>query len=360
MARMDYDEDDDTPNDKYHESSDEDFNPDEGPAEEASSSEDEDDAISVPAQRKGKRRAPPDEELDSGDEVTIQSARKKRAKKKKGSKGDDDLIASDDEADGGLIKTRAQRRVEQKERRPLARTEGATVDVDALWATMIAAPLKPLQPVPSEGTATTKDSAAPAVAQIPASVEEEEQVTVKKVYTFAGQDTTEEKQVPRSQLQKYIKDGWTPLETSDKPADTEQKPTDPSEPAQPKIRRPLRRPTRFDPNPTGFVRALGPEYQLSWPRHGVTALHAEQENAPASEAPKAKMDKAHKLNVVDKSRLDWTGFVDKEGIAEELDTHGKTKEAYLGRMDFLAGVEARREDERLRIKSAVASAATTS
>jgi hypothetical protein len=52
--------------------------------------------------------------------------------------------------------------------------------------------------------------------------------------------------------------------------------------------------------------------------------------------------------------MDWTGFVDKEGIAEELDTHGKTKEAYLGRMEFLAGVEARREEERKRVKVAAA------
>jgi hypothetical protein len=73
---------------------------------------------------------------------------------------------------------------------------------------------------------------------------------------------------------------------------------------------------------------------------------------PPPELPGKRPDKAQKLNVVDKSRMDWTGFVDKEGIADELDTHGKTKEAYLGRMEFLAGVEARREDERMRVKGA--------
>ena len=56
--------------------------------------------------------------------------------------------------------------------------------------------------------------------------------------------------------------------------------------------------------------------------------------------------------------MDWTGFVDKEGIADELDTHGKTKEAYLGRMQFLAGVEARREEERRNAKIKAAAAAT--
>lgn len=369
MAPIDYDDDLENANEKYHESSDEDFNPETAPAEEVSSSEDEDDAAAKPAQRKGKRKAPIDEELDSGDELTIQAARKKRAKKKKGSKdeADEDIILSDDEGgEGGLIKTRAQRRVEQKERRPLARTEGATVDVDSLWAQMTAAPLKPLESLPRQPAHAPKHEAEATSAPVP--VEEEEQVTVKKVYTFAGQDTTEEKQIPRSHLDKYLSEGWKPLDAPTKPDVIEDTTTDTDTPAQPKIRRPLRRPTRFDPNPTGYVRALAPEYQLSWPRKAITTatlLHSEQENMPApppppSEASKPKAEKAQKLNVVDKSRMDWTGFVDKEGIAEELDTHGKTKEAYLGRMQFLAGVEAKREEERLRMKSAAANAAAMS
>jgi hypothetical protein len=355
------DEDLDNVDEKYHESSDEDFNPEVAPPEEASSSEDEDHVTIEPTQRKGKRKAPADEDLDSGDEVTIQAARKKRAKKKgkKGGKVDEDeLIISDDEGgEGGLVKTRAQRRVEGKERRPLARTEGATVDVDALWAQMTAAPLKPLD-------STSPELAAPQnytpVVNIPVSAEEEEQLTIKKVFTFAGQDTTEEKQVTRSQLDKYLKDGWKTLDAPTAATPTAETPKDPSESIGPKIRRPLRRPSRFDPNPTGYVRALAPEYQLSWPRTSATALQCEQEIAPETDAlATKKAEKAQKLNVVDKSRMDWTGFVDKEGIAEELDTHGKTKEAYLGRMEFLAGVEARREEERRSLKIKAQAAAPT-
>ncbi|RAR14530.1 BCNT-domain-containing protein [Stemphylium lycopersici] len=377
--------DDDLENteEKYHESSDDDFNPDAAPAEEASSSEDEDHVTIEPTQRKHKRTAPEDEHLDSGDEATIQAARRKRSKKKgkKGSKEDDaELIISDDEGgEGGLVKTRAQRRIEGKERRPLVRTEGATVDVDALWAQMTAAPLKPLDQQTTQQEADAPKHHTPVV-EIPASVEEEEQLSIKKVFTFAGQDTTEEKQIPRSQLDNYLKHGWKP---HDAPAATAtattttstaaESPKDPTEQhAGPKTRRPLRRPSRFDPNPTGYVRALAPEYQLSYPRHTSTtadALEADPaaEANPDSEAaappppPTKKADKAHKLNVVDKSRMDWTGFVDKEGIAEELDTHGKTKEAYLGRMEFLAGVEARREEERrnAKMKSAAAASAPT-
>jgi hypothetical protein len=69
-----------------------------------------------PSQRKRKRKAPALDELDSGDEVTIEAAKKRKTKRRKGGKGaddEDDLLMSDDEGgDGGLIKTRAQRRVE--------------------------------------------------------------------------------------------------------------------------------------------------------------------------------------------------------------------------------------------------------
>jgi hypothetical protein len=240
----------------------------------------------------------------------------------------------------------------QKERKPLARTDGATVDVDALWAHMSTAPLKPLQVAqPQESHASETLDAAP----VPAAVEvEEEQIAVTKIYTFAGQRTTEEKQIPRSALEKHITDGWTRAESVDEKPATEGKDAEMKE-SYPTIRRPLRRPSRFDPNPTGFVRTLAPEHQLTWPRKPGSIPTAGQENAPRAEPAKARPEKAQKLNVVDKSRLDWTGFVDKEGIAEELDTHGKTKEAYLGRMDFLAGVEARREEERLKMKTVASS-----
>ena len=240
----------------------------------------------------------------------------------------------------------------QKERKPLARTDGATVDVDALWTQMLAAPLKPV-PTPAAQDADTfggEDGAVKALAS--QTIEEEEQVTVKKVYTFAGQRTEEEKQVPRSVLKQYLSDGWKATDPAVEKEVSSAQETEAKEEG-PQIRRPLRRPSRFDSNPTGYVRALPPEHQLSWPRKVTTTASAQQGNIPPTEAPKAaRPEKAQKLNVVDKSRLDWTGFVDKEGIAEELDTHGKTKEAYLGRMDFLAGVEARREEDRKKMKTA--------
>jgi hypothetical protein len=350
--------------DEYRESSDEDFNPTEAPADDSPSSSEEDDVpLPVLASRKKllgsrKRKAPTPDELDSGDEITIEAAKKRRAKRRKGDKGGDDdvLLLSDEEGgEGGLIKTRAQRKGEAKERRPLARTEGATVDVDALWTQMLAEPVKPVYTsVPTElqqpNASGGQDLATGAKA--PASVEEEaELVTVEKIYTFAGQRTTEEKQVPRASLEQHMKDGWRAVEPAVQvPAEAEADP-DAAASTVPKIHRPLRRPSRFDANPTGFVRGLPSEHQLTWPRK-TTAAQAEQTDMLPPDAPKVpRVEKATKLNVVDKSRLDWTGFVHQEGIAEELDVHGKTKEAYLGRMQFLAGVEAKQEEERKRVKT---------
>ena len=44
--------------------------------------------------------------------------------------------------------------------------------------------------------------------------------------------------------------------------------------------------------------------------------------------------------------MDWAGYVDAEGMKEELDGAGRAKEGYLGKMDFLGRVEAKREGER--------------
>ncbi|KAF1364386.1 hypothetical protein EJ07DRAFT_162174 [Lizonia empirigonia] len=339
MAPKTYGDDDDEPEAPYHESSDEDFNPDSAPADSAASSSDDD---ATPAPRRGKRGLPVSS-LDSGDEVTIDAARKKTAKKRKHTpKHDVDLLSSSsaDDADAGLIKTRAQRAVGKPERRPLARTAGATVDVDALWAQMTAAPLQPAPALAPDGPAHADSApgAAGGVDEVP-----ERLVTITKTYTFAGQRTTDTKQIPPSALAQHNADGWIS--------------THPHPHPHPHPHRPLRRASRFDPNPTGLVRALPPEHQLHWPRKVSTLTtttntsNTTNTTLPLTSTSTTTLPTAHPtakpptLNVVAKSRLDWTGFVHQAGLAEELVEHGKSKENYMSRRAFLEGVEARREEE---------------
>jgi len=59
----------------------------------------------------------------------------------------------------------------------------------------------------------------------------------------------------------------------------------------------------------------------------------------------AKEADAKKLNTVEKSRMDWAGFVDREGIKDELELAGKSQHSFAARQDFLARSEAVREEE---------------
>lgn len=59
---------------------------------------------------------------------------------------------------------------------------------------------------------------------------------------------------------------------------------------------------------------------------------------------------AKKLNTVEKSRMDWAGYVDREGLKDELDLAGKSKHSYTARQDFLARSEARREEDERRVR----------
>jgi hypothetical protein len=186
-------------------------------------------------------------------------------------------------------------------------------------------------------------------------------ITLRLVAKHAGKTDTFEKRVRKGSAaaKQYLSDGWKVVEAPpiapDEPAAAKASSPDPqlAEPTTisdtQAIRRPLRRPFRFDPNPTAFVKGLPPDRQLTWHRHRTATG---QENAmppPAAKSFQAP-EKVKKLNVVDKTRLDWTGFVDKEGLADDLDEYGKAKKNYRDQQEFLANVEAKEEEERRRAR----------
>jgi hypothetical protein len=328
-------------------SSDEDFNPDvdaasEAEAESVSSSEDEPAEAEHPGHgkkggisrkrkrnqntRKGKPGDPPIE-LDSGDEVTIQERKRRRRK----ARPDVDFSDAEDDGQGGFVRTRAQRRVEQRDRRPLANTVGSTVDVDSVWARLAAMPIgrtspEKLKEAESSDQRKLTDTSG------------EDYITIKRTIKFAGEVTTEEKRVHKesAEAKLYLQEKEEQQKKSNQPIDIE---GSSEEAAKKKIRRPLKRLSRFEPNPLGEVKTLPPHLQLRWPRSkqpgGATTL------LPSSKLP--VVPQATKLNTVDKSRYDWAGFVDKEGIADELDEYGKSKANYTGREDFLNRAQNRQE-----------------
>ncbi|KAJ5901523.1 hypothetical protein N7495_002051 [Penicillium taxi] len=273
------------------------------------------------------------EGLDSGDEVTIRKARDKKNKRKgkkakgKNALGDDDLDFDDDEeGTGGFVRTRAMRlQIQEDNRKPLAKLDGATVDVDALWEQMnatgnelgllpnqIAKKETAPEPDRSAEDATSKDNIPDSEAKLPDTKDAQQMIKIKRTYKFAGEMITEEKMVARdsAEAKAFLSSEDNVDGLGDVAAD-----------ARPILRRPLRKISRFDPNPTGTI-------QKSWEKQVV------EENPSGP-----------KINTVEKSRLDWAQYVDKAGIKDELRVHSRAKEGYMGRMDFLGRVEAKKDDE---------------
>ncbi|RAL05479.1 putative Swr1p complex component (Swc5) [Aspergillus ibericus CBS 121593] len=329
-AELDNDED------QYDSAEDSDFQLDDDAAPDAESgmsdSEDEE-AGEEPVTKKrkigNKDTRGPEEELDSGDEAMIQKAKAKKDKKRKSGEVDEDV---DEGEAGGFVRTRAMKMRIGEERKPLAKIDGATVDVDALWAKMnstdpgIGGPSQSEKkddatPVNEQEGETHANNNGTATSAPEPQTYTEEMIKIKRTYKFAGEMITEEKLVPKDSAEAKLflageNDAKTVSATD----------ADPAKEAI-KLRRPLRRPSRFDPNPTGAIKK-------SWEKAPVTKTTG-QENA-----------RGPKINTVEKSRLDWAAYVDQAGIKDELNEHSKAKEGFLGRMDFLDRVGANIDEER--------------
>lgn len=167
----------------------------------------------------------------------------------------------------------------------------------------------------------------------------EETITIKRKYKFAGDIITEEKVVPRDSAEAKL---YLSLNKSTTAAENEtessKKQQDEQRQAITNLRRPLRRISRFDPNPPGAIKQ-------SWEKNVSTTTVGGDESPGAGEGSSGA-PKGPKLNTVEKSKLDWAAYVDQEGIKDDLDVHSKAKEGYHSRMEFLNRIEDKREEER--------------
>ncbi|KFY30629.1 hypothetical protein V493_01787, partial [Pseudogymnoascus sp. VKM F-4281 (FW-2241)] len=218
---------DDVEDDNYASSEDEDFVPDDAPAAVASASESESEAeaeeeaaaaVAAPAAKKGKpaakrkrvKQAAGGEDAEdigfenSGDEAIIGKGLKKQRRRRR--RGEEE--EEDEGGEGGFVKTRRMAAAAEEERAPLADTKNATVDVDALWASMVSGPPKqpaehsPLPPPDGQALDTvgpvskTAAAAASALTTLPGP-SGDDTVTIQRTYNFAGKVHTETKVVPR-------------------------------------------------------------------------------------------------------------------------------------------------------------------
>ncbi|KAK9375914.1 bucentaur or craniofacial development-domain-containing protein [Lipomyces chichibuensis] len=281
QQQVDIPEDDD-----YRESEDEDFDPNAAADNNLSSSDDEE------------ADAHQNEDIDEG------VSRKRKAKpghksKNKKSKGEED----DEAAEGMRILTRAQRIVEGSEGKSTALSGSkTTIDADAVWATLRG---------PASSDLTTSRSAELSSAT---AVKEDDMITITEKYEFAKNIITKEKKVHRNSAvgQAYLKQQ---AEREKAKKSEEYATTNESSTAQSGNSA-----TQYATKPK-----LG-----SGPR---------KRKGSSLEAMAAK-GKPTKINTLEKSKLDWQGFVEEEGIEDDLKRHNKG--GYLHKQDFLSRVEEKR------------------
>ena len=344
----------------YDENADEDFTPDTAGADEDASSSSEDEAATTTVsakqaatKKKATKKRKSDaiseglEDLDSGDEATIRERQRGKKKRRKGAVATATAAAAAAEQDddsggeGGLIKTRAQRlaeKVERKQRRR-AREGEVTVDVDTLWVEMSRLPVgRAARYIRAKGEGEAgggdgdKENAVPAAAAVAAAAQagdgggggggEEEMVTIKRRIEYAGEITEVEERVSRNskEAEHYFA---THPEIEDNSQTT---------PHQRTLHRPLKRPSHFEPNPHALVKNVSPEkLRPKTPSRLDVILASQRAEAEAKK-------RAEKMTTVQKSALDWRGFVEAEGLREELDVYGKSKRGYLEREEFLGRV----------------------
>ncbi|KAH7417657.1 bucentaur or craniofacial development-domain-containing protein [Cadophora sp. MPI-SDFR-AT-0126] len=339
---------------EYASEEDSDFAPDTVPAADAESSDEESEseepaAVAKQAQPKKRKRRDDEEAEDlgfenSGDEAIMKEGSK--ARRKKGKKSKEDL--DDEGGEGGLVKTRSMRAQEKVEKKPLASTAAATIDVDSVWEAMISGKAVAPEPKPtieptsllSPNRSTSPETRRTTVSitngrtepsRSPSTLSDgpDSMIMIKRTYNFAGKIHTEQRLVPRKSAEAKLYLATNP------PPGTEPEKAEPETEDSPftKPKRPLKKARRsiFEP-----VIELPPRTDLYFGtrKQSDTTLVGAQA-------------KVKKFNTVEKSAMDWAGFVDKEGIADELDAAGRSKGAYKARQEFLARVEAKKvEDDR--------------
>jgi hypothetical protein len=239
------------------------------------------------------------------------------------------------------------RSVEKKMK--LVDTTAATVDVDAVWNAMISGkPLPPVSepvasieapPLKSPLNPTTKrntlEQEARKDTRSPSTLNDgpDSMIMIKRTYTFAGKVHTEQKLVARNSAEAKLYLASLPENAPPAPPGEEE----PSPFIKPK--RPVKKARRsiFEPVPLE-----------GWPKR--YDLHFGERKESGVKLSELGKDKGKKLNTVEKSAMDWAGFVDKEGIKDELDAAGRSKASYKARQEFLARVQQKKEEDERRAR----------
>lgn len=207
---------------------------------------------------------------------------------------------------GGLIKTRRARyeEIESNKRRKYENIQGTPISDTArsIWEEMNLESKKRLSRQQGSNISIIsdpKDSLQENTGNV-------EQITIERTYKFAGETIHEKKTVPKysAEGQEYLKNSKF-QKTKDTVAATTTDTNDTVETTEERsnLRRPLKREPILEKIIAGSIKP--------------------------------------KLTTLEKSKLDWVNYVDKEGITDDLQLHNR--DGYLAKQDFLDRVETQKD-----------------
>ncbi|KAM0752904.1 BCNT-domain-containing protein [Meredithblackwellia eburnea MCA 4105] len=253
---------------------------------------------------------------------------------------DEDFVAgSDSESEDDSSDERPTKRAKVEDDKP-AEPAMTKEDIDDLWASFN----EPIASVKPSANSTSKAPPPPKVIKI----------TVQ--YEFAGEKITQEKEV---------------LETSEEAKRWLAKQGKKNEVSSAAGEKPNGQPGSSTENKTSGIPSadalFGPEditpstgsapSSSSTPQNPITTtsdslkpkLAPKRAKAGGLAGMAAALAKPAKLNTLEKSKLDWNRFVDKEELAEDLSN--ARKDGYLEKQDFLRRTDSKREEDWEKSKS---------
>lgn len=217
-------------------------------------------------------------EYDSGDEKTIGAATNSKKRKRNAIQNRTDL-----DSEGGLVKTRAQRAQETQETKAAPVAKSTATDIEAMWA-MMNAPKNAATQHPESSCSTI----------VAATRSDVDTIEIDRTYEFAGEVHHEKKVVPKDSAE--ARDYLSSL-----------------------------------PPPTDTNSGLDPAAAAATVRtHNGVPLRKVIKRKSMLETTHGK---PKKINTLEKSRMEWSGFVDKEGINDHLKRGNMN--GYLDKQDFL-------------------------
>ncbi|KAH3683254.1 hypothetical protein WICPIJ_005782 [Wickerhamomyces pijperi] len=254
-----------------------------------------------------------EDEADSKPKTKKRKLEEEKAKRETEKEVSNANYKSIESSEGGLIKTRSQRQQESQESKQFRHinngsTASSTTNIDELWEKLKKESTQRLKHQFSSSNVSSDSSKT--------ALNSNRKVKIKRKYEYAGEIITEEKWVDAesAEAKAYIStlQDRSELETNEADGPTSDKTEAEAEAEEDKAR----------------VNERGEKLRKVYKRPPLLEGIINGSIKP-------------KFNTLEKSRVDFAKFVDKEGINDELTQHNKN--GYLEKQDFLSRVEFHRD-----------------